>query len=95
MRLDDARTVASVLEEIGATLVLHGHRHVSEQRQPAGASFRILASPSFTLGCRSGDGPSYWRIELGERAHVERARMPLDAVEQENDPGTEATEEPA
>ncbi len=96
MRLDDAKTVAAVLEEIGATLVLHGHRHVSEQRQPAGASFRILASPSFTLGCRSGDGPSYWRIELGERAHVERARMPLDAAEQENDPGTEpTTEEPA
>ena len=89
MRLDDAKTVAAVLEEIGATLVLHGHRHVSEQRQPAGASFRILASPSFTLGCRSGDGPSFWRVELGDRAHVERARMPLDAVEQENDPGTD------
>ena len=95
MRLDDAKTVAAVLEEIGATLVLHGHRHVSEQRQPAGASFRILASSSFTLGCRSGDGPSFWRLELGERAHVERALMPMDAVEQENDPGTEPAEDPA
>lgn len=30
------------------------HRHLSEQRQPAGSDFTILASPSFTLGCRSG-----------------------------------------
>jgi Icc protein len=50
MRLDDARAAAEVFEEIGATLVMHGHRHVSEQRQPAGTNFRILASPSLTLG---------------------------------------------
>jgi 3',5'-cyclic-AMP phosphodiesterase len=86
MRLDDATTVAEVLDEIGATLVLHGHRHVSEQRQPAGSNFTILASPSLTLGCRSGDGPSYWRVELGLHAHATRVKVPMDAVEQEGDP---------
>ena len=65
---------------------MHGHRHVSEQRQPAGSNFHILASPSLTLGCRSGDAPSFWRIELGDHAHAERVRIPIDAVEQEEDP---------
>jgi 3',5'-cyclic AMP phosphodiesterase CpdA len=86
MRLDDARTAAEVFDEIGATLVMHGHRHVSEQRQPAGSDFRILASPSLTLGCRSGDGPSYWRVELGEHAHPVRKHIPVTAIEQEEDP---------
>jgi 3',5'-cyclic-AMP phosphodiesterase len=89
MRLDDARTVAEVLDEVGTTLVMHGHRHVSEERQPAGSNFRILASPSLTLGCRSGDVPSFWRVELGEHAHATRVRIPVAAVEQEADPGTE------
>ena len=89
MRLDDATNVAEVLDEIGATLVMHGHRHVSEERQPAGSNFRILASPSLTLGCRSGDVPSFWRVELGEHAHATRVRIPVAAVEQEADPGTE------
>ncbi len=92
MRLDDAKTVAEVLDEVGTTLVMHGHRHVSEERQPAGTNFRILASPSLTLGCRSGDVPSFWRVELGEHAHATRVRIPVAAVEQEADPGTE--EEP-
>jgi Icc protein len=89
MRLDDASAVAEVLDEVGATLVMHGHRHVSEERQPAGSNFRILASPSLTLGCRSGDVPSFWRVELGEHAHATRVRIPVAAVEQEADPGTE------
>ena len=33
-----------------------------------------------------GDGPSYWRIELGDRAHAQRVKVPMDAVEQEEDP---------
>jgi 3',5'-cyclic AMP phosphodiesterase CpdA len=86
MRLDDAKTVAEVFDELGVTLVLHGHRHVSEQRQPAGTNFRILACPSLTLGCRSGDVPSFWRVELAEHAHVTRVRIPVPAIEQENDP---------
>ncbi len=89
MRLDDASAVAEVLDEVGSTLVMHGHRHVSEERQPAGTNFRILASPSLTLGCRSGDVPSFWRVELGEHAHAARVRIPVAAVEQEADPGTE------
>jgi 3',5'-cyclic AMP phosphodiesterase CpdA len=92
MRLDDARMAADVFDEIGATIVMHGHRHVSEQRQPAGSNFTILASPSLTLGCRSGDVPSFWRIELGEHAHVTRERIPVTAVVQEQDPGADVAE---
>jgi 3',5'-cyclic AMP phosphodiesterase CpdA len=87
MRLDDARQVAAVLSEVGATFVLHGHRHVSEERHPAGCNFRLLASPSLTLGCKSGDAPSFWRVEFDRRTHTSRVRIPVAAVEQENDPG--------
>lgn len=87
MRLDDARSAAEVFEEARITAVLHGHRHVSEQRQPAGSSFTILASPSLTLGCRSGDEPSFWRIELGERLVASRVHVPVAAIEQDDDPG--------
>lgn len=87
MRLDDARQVAAVLNEVGATFVLHGHRHISEERHPAGCNFRLLASPSLTLGCKSGDAPSFWRIEFDHRAHISRVRIPVAAVEQQNDPG--------
>lgn len=90
MRLDDAKSAAEVFDEIGATAVLHGHRHVSEQRQPAGSNFTILASPSLTLGCRSGDEPSFWRIELGEKMHAERVRVPVEAMDQDDDPSNEA-----
>lgn len=86
MRLDDAKSVAEVFDAIGITAVLHGHRHVSEQRQPAGSNFTIFSSPSLTLGCRSGDDPSFWRIELGERMHASRVRVPVDAIEQDDDP---------
>lgn len=90
MRLDDAKSAAEVFDEIGATAVLHGHRHVSEQRQPAGSNFTILASPSLTLGCRSGDDPSFWRIDLGEKMHAERVRVPVAAMDQDDDPSNEA-----
>ncbi|MCS6914495.1 MAG: metallophosphoesterase [Myxococcales bacterium] len=86
MRLDDAQQVAEVLNEIGATLVLHGHRHISEARQPAGCRFRLLAAPSLTLGCKSGDRPSYWRVELDDRADAQRVYVPVEAVPQDNDP---------
>src|SRR5207302_6319207 len=45
MRLDDARTFAEALNEVGATLVMHGHRHLSEARRPAGCNFELLAAP--------------------------------------------------
>jgi 3',5'-cyclic AMP phosphodiesterase CpdA len=86
MRLDDARSAAEVFDAVGITAVMHGHRHVSEQRQPAGSNFTILASPSLTLGCRSGDDPSFWRVELDERMHATRVRVPVAAMEQDDDP---------
>lgn len=89
MRLDDATAVAALLDEIGTTLVMHGHRHVSEQRQPAGTNFHILAAPSLTLGCRSGDAPSFWRVELGEHANIRRVRVPVAAVELDEAPEAE------
>jgi Icc protein len=95
MRLDDSRAAAEAFDAAGITLVLHGHRHVSEQRQPAGANFTILAAPSFTLGCKSGDGPSYWRIELGARMHIKRVRLGDGAVlhdDGEPEAGTEDAE---
>lgn len=82
MRLDDAQAAAEVFDQAGVTLVMHGHRHVSEERQPAGCRFRLLAAPSLTLGCRSGDGPSFWRVELGDTVHAERIHVPLDALAQ-------------
>ncbi len=85
MRLDDATDAASVFNELGITAVLHGHRHVSEQRQPAGSNFTILASPSLTLGCRSGDAPSFWRIDLGEHLHAARVRVPVEGIVQDED----------
>jgi len=91
MRLDDAKSAAEVFDEIGATAVLHGHRHVSEQRQPAGSNFTILASPSLTLGCRSGDDPSFWRIELGEHMRAERVRVPVEGMQQDEDPPESVT----
>ena len=89
MRLDDSRAFTETLAEVGATLVMHGHRHVSERRSPAGTDFELLAAPSLTLGCKSGDAPSFWRVELDTRVHAERVRIPVEAVEQENDPGTD------
>jgi Icc protein len=89
MRLDDARSFTDTLAAVGATLVMHGHRHISERRSPAGHDFELLAAPSLTLGCKSGDAPSFWRVELDERVHVTRVRIPVEAVEQENDPGTD------
>ena len=81
MRLDDAREAAEAFNAADVTLVMHGHRHVSEERQPAGCNFTLLAAPSLTLGCRSGDGPSYWRVELGEHAHATRVHIPFEAID--------------
>jgi 3',5'-cyclic AMP phosphodiesterase CpdA len=95
MRLDDGREFARTLNEIDATLVLHGHRHVSEARHPAGCNFELTSAPSLTLGCKSGEPPSFWRIELDDRGcHTRRVRIPVEAIEQENDPGTEASSSP-
>jgi len=87
MRLDDATAAAEAFDEVGITAVMHGHRHVSEQRQPAGSKFTILASPSLTLGCRSGDDPSFWKVDLDDRMHAERVHVSQVAgIEQDDDP---------
>jgi 3',5'-cyclic AMP phosphodiesterase CpdA len=86
MCLDDAKRAADVFDEIGATAVLHGHRHVSEQRQPAGSNFTLLASPSLTMGCRSGDEPSFWRITLDEHFRAVRVHVPVASMDQDEDP---------
>lgn len=91
MRLDDSKSATELFDEIGATAVLHGHRHVSEQRQPAGTNFTILASPSLTLGCRSGDDPSFWRIDLDAHMHAARVRVPVESIEQDDDPPESVT----
>ncbi len=93
MRLDDAQGAAETFDAIGATLVMHGHRHISEERQPAGVGFRLLAAPSLTLGCRSGDGPSFWRIELGDHVYATRVRVPIQAID-EDESGPEGEVEP-
>jgi Icc protein len=85
MRLDDAQAAAETFDEIGATLVMHGHRHISEERQPAGVGFRLLAAPSLTLGCRSGDGPSFWRVELGDQVYAARVRVPISAIDEDEE----------
>lgn len=81
MRLDDAPEVATILNQVDATFVVHGHRHISEARQPAGCNFQLLSAPSLTLGCRSGDVPSYWRIELGAHARWERVRLTFPSLD--------------
>ncbi len=86
MCLDDAPRAAALFDSLGVTAVLHGHRHVSEQRQPAGSNFTILASPSLTLGCRSGDDPSFWRVDLDEHMRASRVRVPVEGMDQDEDP---------
>ncbi len=95
MRLDDAQAAAETFDAIGATLVMHGHRHISEERHPAGLAFRLFSAPSLTLGCRSGDGPSFWRIELGERVYASRVPIPMPAIDEEEEEDQSPTSGPA
>ncbi len=94
MRLDDAKSAAELFDEIGVTLVMHGHRHISEERQPAGCKFRLLAAPSLTLGCRSGDGPSFWSVKLDEHVHSTRVYIDLESVDEDEDPGVSTEQLP-
>lgn len=79
MRLDDAVEVARLFHQIRVDVVLHGHRHVSESRQPAGCHFHILAAPSLSIGCHSGDKPSFWRVQLEGRFDWERIYLDMPA----------------
>ena len=64
--LRDAASLAAVLEQTGAELVLHGHVHRNVQRPgPGGSRVFGTASASHVEGGRSGDrGASYRVFEL-------------------------------
>ena len=70
MRLDDARAAAEAFDAIGATLVMHGHRHISEERQPAG-----LQLPPARRAVADARVPQRRRpVVLARRARRARAR---------------------
>jgi len=64
MRLRNAKRVFTLMQELGFHLVMNGHRHVGYRYHPARAPL-FLSAPSSTIGCRSGQKPYYWRIEVG------------------------------
>jgi 3',5'-cyclic AMP phosphodiesterase CpdA len=63
MRLRNAQAVFDFLAAQQFSCVLNGHRHVGYRYQPAHAPL-FVSAPSATMGCRSGAGPFYWRIEI-------------------------------
>jgi len=65
MRLRNAKRVFTLMQELGFHLVMNGHRHVGYRYHPAHAPL-FLSAPSSTIGCRSGQKPYYWRIEVGQ-----------------------------
>lgn len=64
MRLRNAKRVFTMLKELRFQLVMNGHRHVGYRYHPANAPL-FLSAPSSTIGCRSGEKPYYWRVEVG------------------------------
>ena len=48
-----------------------------------------LYTPS---GCRSGDGPSFWRIELGDRVYATRVKIPINAIDEDEEEPEEETQ---
>lgn len=72
MRLRNAAKVFSLLESLRFRLVMNGHRHVGYRYHPAHAPM-FLSAPSSTIGCRSGQKPYYWRIDVdGDGLHSVR-----------------------
>jgi hypothetical protein len=65
MRLRNAPQVFSLLCELRFNVVMNGHRHVGYRFHPANAPM-FLSSPSTTIGCRSGQRPFFWRVEVDE-----------------------------
>lgn len=63
MRLRNAKRVYEALKELRFQLVMSGHRHVGYRYHPANSPL-FLSAPSSTIGCRSGEKPYYWRIEV-------------------------------
>ncbi len=63
MRLRNAKRVFAMLKELRFQLVMNGHRHVGYRYHPANSPL-FLSAPSSTIGCRSGEKPYYWRVEI-------------------------------
>ena len=76
MRLRNASAVYAWLAAQQFTCVLNGHRHVGYRYHPAHAPL-FISAPSATLGCASGAGPFYWRIEIEDGKIVSVRERPL------------------
>ena len=63
MRLRNAKQVFASLKNLDFQLVMNGHRHVGYRFHPARAPM-FLSSPSSTIGCRTGERPFFWRIDV-------------------------------
>jgi hypothetical protein len=63
MRLRNAKQVFARLKELGFRLVMNGHRHIGYRFHPPMAPL-FLSSPSSTIGCRTGERPFYWQVNV-------------------------------
>lgn len=63
MRLRNAKDVFETLRELQFDLVMNGHRHVGYRFHPPRSPL-YLSAPSATIGCRSGEPPYYWRVQV-------------------------------
>ena len=66
MHLRNAEEMFDFFRRRQFACVLNGRRHVGYRFQPANAPLYVSA-PSATMGCRSGVGTFYWRLELEAR----------------------------
>jgi 3',5'-cyclic AMP phosphodiesterase CpdA len=69
MHLRNAEEMLEFFKRRRFTCVLNGHRHVGYRYGPANAPL-FVSAPSATMGCRSGGGTFYWRLELQDRQLV-------------------------
>ncbi len=63
MKLRNAPQVLEMLKEFGVEAVLNGHRHIGFRFKPSGEPL-FISAPSTTQGCKSGQAPFYWRLEV-------------------------------
>jgi len=76
MRLRNARQVFARLRELGFQLVMNGHRHVGYRFHPPMAPM-FLSSPSSTIGCRTGERPYYWQVEVDRHGLQKVVEIPI------------------
>jgi hypothetical protein len=63
MRLRNAKSVFNSMRDMGFDAVLNGHRHVGYRFEFAGGP-AYISSPSTTAGCRTGEPPFFWLIDV-------------------------------